>query len=54
MSVIEQPLADAIHYQNNDVVKLLEARGAKLPVCPSVLHIYNWMFCILNLPVYLA
>ncbi|RAL44507.1 hypothetical protein DM860_011784 [Cuscuta australis] len=26
-----KPLADAIHYKNNDVVKLLESHGARLP-----------------------
>lgn len=32
-----QPLADAIHYQNHDVIKLLEKHGAKLHVSPFFL-----------------
>ncbi|CAI9089090.1 OLC1v1023595C3 [Oldenlandia corymbosa var. corymbosa] len=33
------PLADAIYYKNNDVIKLLEAHGAKHPVAP--MHVQN-------------
>ncbi|PIN21363.1 Tyrosine kinase [Handroanthus impetiginosus] len=33
------PLADAIYYQNNDVIKLLEAHGAKPPMAP--MHVQN-------------
>ncbi|KAL8507933.1 hypothetical protein ACS0TY_018474 [Phlomoides rotata] len=33
------PLADAIYYQNNDVIKLLEAHGAKPPLAP--MHVKN-------------
>lgn len=28
-----QPLADAIHYKNNEVIKLLEKHGARMKVC---------------------
>ncbi|KAJ4823904.1 hypothetical protein Tsubulata_026760 [Turnera subulata] len=30
----QQPLADAIHYKNHGVIKVLEKRGAKPPVAP--------------------
>ncbi|GFP87893.1 putative serine/threonine-protein kinase/receptor r831 [Phtheirospermum japonicum] len=33
------PLADAIYYKNNDVIKLLEAHGAKPPMAP--MHVEN-------------
>jgi len=31
-----QPIADAIYYKNQDVIKLLEEYGAKPPVCTSI------------------
>lgn len=37
---IEQPLADAIYYKNDDVIKLLEDYGAKPPVFTGVYVIY--------------
>ncbi|XP_041991976.1 integrin-linked protein kinase 1-like isoform X1 [Salvia splendens] len=33
------PLADAIYYKNNDIIKLLEANGAKPPMAP--MHVEN-------------
>lgn len=33
------PLADAIYYKNNDVIKLLEAHGAQPPIAP--MHVKN-------------
>ncbi|XP_038987080.1 integrin-linked protein kinase 1-like isoform X2 [Phoenix dactylifera] len=35
-----QPLADAIHYKNHEVIKLLEKHGAKLPIAP--MHVKNY------------
>jgi len=32
---LKQPLADAIFYKNNDVIKLLENHGAKPLVCAN-------------------
>ncbi|RXH67679.1 hypothetical protein DVH24_027826 [Malus domestica] len=36
---VEQPLADAIYYKNDDVIKLLEDYGAKPPMAP--MHVQN-------------
>ena len=36
IDLLEQPLADAIHYKKHDVIKLLEKHGAKQVVSPSV------------------
>lgn len=32
MILFKQPLADAVYYKNQDVIKLLEKHGAKSPV----------------------
>lgn len=32
LSLVVQPLADAIYYKNENVIKLLEKHGAKRPV----------------------
>ncbi|KAK6919668.1 Serine-threonine/tyrosine-protein kinase, catalytic domain, partial [Dillenia turbinata] len=37
--IAQLPLADAIYYKNNDVIKLLENHGAKPPVAP--MHVQN-------------
>ncbi|GJN17676.1 hypothetical protein PR202_gb04765 [Eleusine coracana subsp. coracana] len=34
-----QPLADAMHYQNHDVIKILEKHGSKLKIAP--MHVNN-------------
>ena len=42
LMVPEQPLADAIHYKNHDVIKLLEKHGAQHLVCLGLGCIYIW------------
>jgi ankyrin repeat protein len=39
LSTIWQPLADALHYQNHDVIKILEKHGSKLKIAP--MHVKN-------------
>lgn len=43
LSTIWQPLADALHYQNHDVIKILEKHGSKLKVLPNY---YVRAFCL--------
>lgn len=38
--LLEQPLADAIYYKHNDVIKLLEKRGAKPLVLSEFVDAY--------------
>lgn len=40
---VQQPLADAMYYKNDDVIKLLEEHGAKPPVFSGFYVIYLYL-----------
>lgn len=44
MWLIQQPLADAVYYKNDDVIKLLEQHGAKPPVITGIQFIAHYTY----------